>query len=69
MSSVTNHIAQYIVQKYVMNERYKLYLTQLRQPDLTQSIFTHKMLFYIKTCSFHTYSYLVFEILLFSLYS
>ena len=32
MSPVTNHIAQYIVQKYVMNERYKLYLTQLRQP-------------------------------------
>ena len=58
MSSVTNHIAQYIIEKYVMNERYKLYLTQLRQPDLTHSIFTAKMLFYIKTCSFHTYAYL-----------
>ena len=58
MSSVTNYIAQYIVQKYVMNERYKLYLTQLRQSDLTQSTFTAKMLFYIKTCSFHTYPYL-----------
>ena len=58
MSSVTNHIAQYIIQKYVMNERYKLYLTQLRQPDLTQSIFTAKLLFYIKTCSFYPYAYL-----------
>ena len=57
-TSVTNHMAQYIVEKYVMNDRYKLYLTQLRQPDLTHSIFTAKMLFYIKTCSFHTYAYL-----------
>ena len=62
MSSVTDHIGQYIVHKYVMNKQYKLYLTQLRQPNLTQSIFTAKMLFYIKTCSFYLYSYLISKV-------
>ncbi|CAF4193748.1 unnamed protein product, partial [Rotaria sordida] len=36
----------------------KLYLIQLRQSHLSQSVFTSKLLFYIKTCSFYFYSYL-----------
>jgi hypothetical protein len=62
ISSVIDHVGQYILQKYVMNNQYKLYLTQLRQPHLTQSIFTAKLLFYIKTCSFYTCSYLISKI-------
>ena len=58
-SFVIDHIGQYIVHKYLMSKQYKLYLTQLRQPDLMQSVFTPKMLFYIQTCSFYTYSYLL----------
>jgi hypothetical protein len=62
ISSVIDHVGQYILQKYVMNNQYKLYLTLLRQPHLTQSIFTAKLLFYIKTCSFYTCLYLISKI-------
>ncbi|CAF1407133.1 unnamed protein product [Rotaria sordida] len=41
-----------------MSKEYKLYLIQLRQSHLSQSVFTSKLLFYIKTCSFYFYSYL-----------
>jgi hypothetical protein len=56
---IIDHIGQCIVHKYVMNKQYKSYLTQLRQPHLTQSLFTFKMLFYIETCSFYSYTYLI----------
>jgi hypothetical protein len=59
---IIDHMGQHIVHKYLMNNQYKLYLTQLRQPLLTQSIFTPKMLFYIKTCSFYSYSYLILKV-------
>jgi hypothetical protein len=62
ISSVIDHIGQYIVHNYVMSKQYKLYLTQLRQPQLLQAIFSAKMLFYIKTCSFYTYGYLVVKV-------
>ncbi|CAF4125103.1 unnamed protein product, partial [Rotaria sordida] len=55
---IINHIGQYIIDKYVMSKEYKLYLIQLRQSHLSQSVFTSKLLFYIKTCSFYFYSYL-----------
>ncbi|CAF4307607.1 unnamed protein product, partial [Rotaria sordida] len=43
---------------YVMTDQYKFYLNQLRQSPLSQSIFTAKQLFYIKTCSFFLGVYL-----------
>jgi hypothetical protein len=58
LSSVINHISQYVARKYVMSKQYKLYLTQLRQAQLAQTIFTAKMLFYIKACSFYLYGYM-----------
>ncbi|CAF3013392.1 unnamed protein product [Rotaria sp. Silwood2] len=42
-----------------MSEEYKLCRTQLRQLNLAESVFTAKLLFYIKTCSFYFYSYLI----------
>jgi hypothetical protein len=62
ISSIINHIGHYIVRNYVMSKQYKLYLTQLRQPQVSQAIFTPKMLFYIKTCSFYLYAYMGVEI-------
>ncbi|CAF1521331.1 unnamed protein product [Rotaria sordida] len=41
-----------------MTDQYKFYLNQLRQSPLSQSIFTAKQLFYIKTCSFFLGVYL-----------
>ncbi|CAM4830673.1 unnamed protein product [Rotaria magnacalcarata] len=41
-----------------MTDQYKFYLTQLHRLPLSQSIFTAKLLFYIKTCSFYLSSYL-----------
>lgn len=58
VSSITDHIGQYIVRNYFMNKQYKSYLTELRQPDLSSTAFTARMLFYIKTCSFYSYAYL-----------
>jgi hypothetical protein len=54
---ITDHINQYIVCNYVINERFKVYLTQLRQLHLEQGIFSAKMLFYMKTCLFSISSY------------
>jgi len=55
---VVDYIGEYFVRNYMMNKQFKFYLSQLRQPQITQSIFTVKMLFYIKTCSFYLYTYL-----------
>ncbi|CAF5158806.1 unnamed protein product [Rotaria magnacalcarata] len=41
-----------------MTDQYKFYLTRLHRLPLSQSIFTAKLLFYIKTCSFYLSSYL-----------
>jgi hypothetical protein len=51
-------MGEYIVRNYVMTKQYKLYLTELRQSQLVQEIFSAKMIFYINTCSFYLYSYL-----------
>jgi hypothetical protein len=56
--TITDHISQYIIHNYVMSEQFKFYLTQIQQSPLAASIFTAKMLFYIKTCSFSLYSYI-----------
>ena len=57
-SSVIDHIGEYFLRNYMMNKQYKFYLTQLRQPELAEEIFTGKMLLYIKTCSFYICNYL-----------
>jgi hypothetical protein len=56
--AITDHINQYIGHNYLMSDQFKLYLTQLLPSQLPQSIFTAKMLFYIKTCSFSLFSYI-----------
>ncbi|CAF1297250.1 unnamed protein product [Rotaria sordida] len=52
------HINHYIARNYVMTDQYKFYLNHFRQSSLSQSIFTVKRLFYIKTCSFFLGVYL-----------
>jgi hypothetical protein len=58
ISPIIGHINEYMGHNYLMTEQFLLYLTQLQQPKLPQSIFTAKQLFYIKTCSFSLNSYL-----------
>lgn len=50
------HLNQCIISRYLMTDRYKLYLHQLRQEHPLPSIFTARFLFYIKTCSFYSYA-------------
>ncbi|CAF1961112.1 unnamed protein product [Rotaria magnacalcarata] len=52
------YVNLYITRHYIMTDQYKFYLTQLHRLPLSQSIFTAKLLFYIKTCSFYLSSYL-----------
>ncbi|CAF3524144.1 unnamed protein product [Rotaria socialis] len=46
------HLCQRIGQDFILSNQYKTYLTQLCQREISQSIFTTKQLFYIRTCSF-----------------
>ncbi|UJR26405.1 hypothetical protein I4U23_007737 [Adineta vaga] len=57
-SVIVSHINRYIARNYIMTDQYKYYLSQLSQSSISQSIFTAKQLFYIKTCSFSLGSYL-----------
>ncbi|CAF1096434.1 unnamed protein product [Rotaria magnacalcarata] len=50
-SPIIDHIGRYIFDQYIKSKEYKIYLTQLRQPHLSDTIFTTKFLFYISTCS------------------
>jgi hypothetical protein len=50
-SPVIVHINQRIGCNFLMTDQFKLYLSQLRESNLSQSIFTPKQLFYMKTCS------------------
>ncbi|CAF3388118.1 unnamed protein product [Rotaria sp. Silwood1] len=59
MSTVIIHINYYMARNYIMTDQYKFYLNQLRQSPLSQSIFTAKQLFYIKTCSLFLSTYLL----------
>ncbi|CAF1533166.1 unnamed protein product [Adineta ricciae] len=54
--STAKHLSRYIVHNYITSEQYQVYLDQLSQPNLLKSIFTTKMLFHIRTCSFYVYS-------------
>ncbi|CAF4201839.1 unnamed protein product, partial [Adineta steineri] len=55
---ITDHINQYILHNYILCKQYKTYLNELSQSVISQSVFTAKMLFYIKTCSFSIFSYI-----------
>jgi hypothetical protein len=55
ISPIIIHLDHSIAVQFIMTDQYKFYLTQLKQ---TQTMFTHKQLFYIKTCSFSLGSYL-----------
>lgn len=54
---ITDHINQYIGRHYVMNKQFHFYLIQLRYSYVPKSVFTEKMLFYIKTCLCSLFSY------------
>lgn len=54
---VFDHIGEYFTKHCLMSKEFKYYLNQLRQAKVADSIFTSKMLFYVKTCSFYLYSY------------
>ncbi|CAF3816406.1 unnamed protein product [Rotaria sp. Silwood1] len=58
ISTIIIHINHYMMRNYVMTSQYKFYLNQLHQSPLSQSIFTAKQLFYIKTCSLLISAYL-----------
>ncbi|CAF5105638.1 unnamed protein product, partial [Rotaria sp. Silwood1] len=47
-----------MARNYIMTDQYNFYLKQLHQSPLSQSIFTAKQLFYIKTCSLFLSTYL-----------
>ncbi|CAM4761829.1 unnamed protein product [Rotaria magnacalcarata] len=57
-SPVIIHINQYFGQRLLMSEAYESYLSELRQSQLSPSIFSAKQLLYIKTCSFSLNVYL-----------
>ncbi|CAF1311898.1 unnamed protein product [Didymodactylos carnosus] len=59
ISPLIAHINQYMASRILMTDQYKFYLSQLRQAQLPQSIFTAKQQFYINTCSFSLGSYLL----------
>jgi len=57
--AITDHINQYIMHNYVMSEQFKFCLTQFKHSHVVpESVFTAKMLFYIKTCLFSLFSYI-----------
>ncbi|CAF0834036.1 unnamed protein product [Adineta steineri] len=55
---ITDHINQYILHNYILSKQYKTYLNELSQSVISQSVFTAKMLFYVRTCSFSIFSYI-----------
>jgi hypothetical protein len=57
-STIIGYISRHIARRYVMTDQYKFYLTELLQSPVSQTIFTAKQLFYIKTCSLSLSSYL-----------
>lgn len=57
ISPIITNIDNTIVQNFIMNEQYKSYLQQLEQSNISQKIFTPRLLFYLKTCSLSMNSY------------
>lgn len=52
------YITRYMAHHYIMTKQYKSYLIELRQSPISESKFTSKMLFYLKTCSYVLSAYL-----------
>jgi hypothetical protein len=59
ISTTISHINRHLACNYIMNDQFKFYLSQLRHSSLSQSTFTAKQLFYIKTCSSSLSTYLL----------
>jgi hypothetical protein len=57
-SPIVTYIDQRIARDIVMTDQYKFYLKQLREAHPSQSIFTGKQLFYLKTGSLSLAAYL-----------
>ncbi|CAF4174769.1 unnamed protein product, partial [Rotaria sordida] len=55
------HLNNRLNHDFIMTDQYKFYLKQLYESNLTQSIFTAKQHFYLKTCSFSLNIYLWLE--------
>ncbi|CAF3538082.1 unnamed protein product, partial [Rotaria socialis] len=61
ISPVISYVGRYVLNKYIKSKEHKIFLTQLRQPHLSHTIFTAKFLFYIATCPACFNSYLAQE--------
>jgi hypothetical protein len=46
------HMNSRLSRDFVMTNQYKSYLQKLREPNISQIVFTKKQMFYLKTCSF-----------------
>ncbi|CAF1554760.1 unnamed protein product [Rotaria magnacalcarata] len=57
MSPIITDIDNSIARKFIMTDQYKFYFNQLQKPDILQSTFTRKQLFYLKTCSLSINAY------------
>ncbi|CAF3882921.1 unnamed protein product, partial [Rotaria sordida] len=51
-SPIIIQMNKYVADHFIISEQFNYYLSQLRQSQLSSSIFTTKQLFYMKTCSF-----------------
>lgn len=59
ITPLVDHIGQHIARHYIMSRQYKLYLAALRHVPVSDASFTTRMLFYVKICSFYTYTCLM----------
>ncbi|CAF0835456.1 unnamed protein product [Adineta ricciae] len=57
-SPIMSLVNEYFRRDYLMAEQFLVYLVQLQQTKLPQSIFTYKQLFCMRTCTFSLNSYL-----------
>lgn len=60
-SLVVDHLDDCVATRYIVTDRYKMYLQQLRQEHPPASIFTNRFLFYVRTCSFYFYSHVTIK--------
>ncbi|CAF2855256.1 unnamed protein product [Rotaria sp. Silwood2] len=56
-SSIMIQMNQYIADHFILTEKFKFYLNQLRQSPVSPLIFTSRQLFYMKTCSLSLSTY------------
>ena len=51
--SIMDYLDEYIITHYLLSDRYKTYLGELRQVEICSTLFTARFMFYIRTCSFY----------------